>query len=140
MPKKKTTKKKTTKKIDINEHRINDKNLTYSIEEGDAFLGHELSVNFNPFQFILDFKCVTPRIDVRSKDNGPVLNIKHNVVVVDPFHAKQFLALYARAIKRFEDEFGTIEKPKAIVAAEKKMKKLKKKESKKSLPTPSYFG
>ena len=43
------------------------KNLNVSVNEGDAFFCHELSVNYNPLQVILDFKTVTPR---RSKEGS----------------------------------------------------------------------
>ena len=52
------------------------KKINISINEGMEFFAHELSVNFNPTQFIFDFKCITPRVDPRSKE-VPHLNIKH---------------------------------------------------------------
>ncbi len=115
-----------------------EKNVNISVDEGDAFFCHELSVNFNPVQFILDFKSVTPRVDMRSK-NAPIINIKHNVVMVDPYHAKNMLALLTKVMGDYEKEFGKIEKPKAIEKAEKKMK-VKDTEDKKTISAPSYFG
>ena len=74
-----------------------EKNVNMTITDGEAFFAHELSVNFNPMQFILDFKCVTPRVDPRSKESI-VLNMKHNVIMVDPFHAKRIATQLATEI------------------------------------------
>ena len=115
-----------------------EKNVNISVDEGDAFFCHELSVNFNPMQFILDFKSVTPRVDLRSK-SSPVINIKHNVVMVDPYHAKNMLTLLTKVIGDYEKEFGEIKKPKAIEIAEKKMK-TKVDDDKKTISAPTYFG
>jgi len=114
------------------------KNLNVSVNEGDAFFCHELSVNYNPLQFLLDFKCITPRVDVRSKQ-GPVINIKHNVIMLDPYHTKQMLELLTRVVSDYENDFGKIVKPKSV---EKMEKKIKTKESgdKKTIAAPTYFG
>ncbi len=126
--------KKKTKKEDIK----HTSDINFEIDDGDLFYAHEFAINFNPSQVILDFKSVTPRIDVRSKD-GPLLKIAHNVVLADPYHAKQFLGLFARAIKRYEEEFGEIKKPEAVQKAEKKMKRMKKKKAEVEI-APSYLG
>ena len=109
-----------------------------NIIDGEAFFAHELSINFNPTQFILDFKNVTPRVDLRSKDK-PSITIKHNVVMAEAYHAKMIYELLGRMVKKYEDEFGKIEKPAAVKKAEKKHKKSSKSKSKKT-ETPNYFG
>ncbi len=114
------------------------KNLNVSVHEGDAFFCHELSVNYNPLQVILDFKSVTPRVDIRSKQ-GPIINIKHNVVMVDPYHAKKMVELLAKVVSDYEKDFGKIVKPKAVAKMEKKMKD-KQVTDKKTISTPTYFG
>lgn len=116
-----------------------EKNVNISVDEGDAFFCHELSVNFNPMQFVLDFKSVTPRVDLRSK-NAPIINIKHNVVMVDPYHAKNMLNLLSKVIGDYEREFGEIIKPEAIEKAEKKMKSRQDDDKKTTVAAPSYFG
>ena len=113
------------------------KNMNISVDDGDAFFCHELSINYNPLQFIFDFKTVTPRVDVRSK-NSPIINIKHNVVMLDPFHAKKMLELLTKVVSDFENEFGVINKPKAVEKMEKKMAKQGK--DKKTISAPTYFG
>lgn len=112
------------------------KNVNMNIQDGDSFFAHELSINFNPMQFVLDFKNVTPRIDPRSRESI-VLSLKHNVILMDPWHVKRMLELLAKVIKDYEKEFGRIEKPKQL---EKYEKKAKKKGSSDKMAAPSYFG
>ena len=112
------------------------KNLNFSVDNGDEFFAHETSINFNPSQFIFDFKSVTPRVDVRDRQN-PIIVIKHNVVMADPYHAKKVAELLNNVIRRYEKEFGVIEKSKAIKKLEKKSKKAKVESVKE---TPTYFG
>ena len=114
-----------------------EKKINLSISEGDSFFAHEISVNFNPTQFVLDFKNITPRMDPRSEE-GPTLCIKHNVVLVEPFHLKKFSEFLNKRIEDYEKEFGKIEQPKAVEAYNKKMKKQKPEKSDKQIP--SYFG
>lgn len=121
---------------------MENKNINVVINDGDALYCHELSVNFNPLQFILDFKSITPRVDPRST-SAPTINIKHAVVLVEPFHAKQMLELFTKVVNNYENQFGVIEKPKAIQIAEDNIKKSRKgatKTVKTDLSIPSYFG
>lgn len=117
------------------------KNVNVSVTEGDAFFCHEMSINFNPLQFVLDFKSVTPRVDVRSKDH-PSIAIKHNVVLLDPFHTKKMVELLAKVVEDYEKQFGKIKKPKAIEKMEKDIKKRGKvsENTSKTTEAPSYFG
>ena len=95
--------------------------INLNINDGDVFYAHELSINFNPLQFVFDFKSVTPRVDPRSKDRASIV-LKHNVVLVDPFHAKRVHELLGNVIKKYEKEFGKIQKPKPLQIVEKKNK------------------
>ena len=115
--------------------------INLSISEGDSFFAHELSINFNPQQFILDFKNVTPRVDPRSKDN-PTLVLKHNVVMMNPYHAKKMRDLLDKVIKKYEKEFCKIEKPKAVELFEKKKESMIENldANDKTKDTPTYFG
>lgn len=114
-----------------------EKQINVGINDGKEFFAHELSINFNPMQFILDFKCVTPRVDPRTKDT-PFISIKHNVVMVDPFHAKRIVEVLSNALNNYEKQFGKIEKPKALQKFEKSRKKTSKSEQK--TQAPSYLG
>jgi len=114
--------------------------INLNINEGDAFYAHELSINFNPLQFVFDFKSVTPRVDPRSKDRASIV-LKHNVILTDPYHAKRVYELLGNVIKKYEKEFGKIEKPKPLQVVEKKSKKEAKKiKSKEKIETPSYIS
>lgn len=116
------------------------KKINLGIQDGNEFFAHELSVNYNPTQFIFDFRCVTPRSDPRSKDN-PFLSIKHNVVLVDTHHAKRILEVLQNVVSQYEKQFGKIEKPKALKMLEKKAKKSKKEDKKTTKEViPSYLG
>ncbi|MBW2978173.1 DUF3467 domain-containing protein [Candidatus Woesearchaeota archaeon] len=117
------------------------KKINLGIQDGQEFFAHELSVHFNPTQFIFDFRSVTPRNDPRSKD-VPFISIRHNVVLSEPYHAKRILEVLKNVIEQYEKQFGKIEKPKAVKEYEKKMKNAVKKDSKKSTKEtiPSYLG
>ncbi len=77
------------------------KKINLGISDGNEFFAHELSVNYNPTQFILDFRCVTPRSDPRSKVI-PFISIKHNVVLVDTHHAKRILEVLQEVLITFK--------------------------------------
>jgi len=108
--------------------------MNVSIDDGTSFYAHEVSINFNPLQFTLDFKNITPRVDVRNKD-APSIHIKHDVVMLDPYHAKMFSELLGRVVKEYEKGYGKIKRPKAL----DKIKKPKTKPEAKTI-SPSYFG
>jgi len=111
--------------------------VNIQIKEGNVFFAHEMSSNFTPTQFSLDFKSITPRTDPRSKQ--PSFLLEHNVVLIDPWHCKMVLQVLKNVIKKYEEEFGRIKKPKSLEKAEKKHKK-QIETSDKSTETPSYFG
>ena len=77
-----------------NEQRVN-----FTITDGYPFFSHDMSINFNPAQFIFDFRCVTPRTDPRSNDGSRVMHLKHNVVMLEPYHAKQVLEATTKGIE-----------------------------------------
>lgn len=110
------------------------KKLNLTVDEGIEFFAHELSINFNPTQFVFDFKSVTPRIDFRSNEQNNV-KVRHNVILVDPFHAKMMLPLLQKVVEDYEKRFGEIEKPKAMEAWEKEPKPEQTSEAK-----MNYFG
>lgn len=109
------------------------------INDGDSFFAHELTVNFTPTQFVLDFKNITPRTDPRTKDSASFL-LKHNVIMVEPWHAKRIAEVLGAVVKRYEQEFGEVTKPKALEKAEKKQKSILASQKTTKAETPSYFG
>jgi len=112
--------------------------INLSINEGSAFFAHEASINYSPMQFIFDYRCVTPRIDPRSNE-APTLHMAHNVIMVDPYHAKKIYDLLGRMIDKYEKDFGKIDKAKAVKVLEKKKKKEENILPEKKA-VPSYFG
>jgi hypothetical protein len=72
------------------------KKLNVHIDEGDTFYANEVSVNFNPTQFFMDFKNVSPRVDLRSKEGELFINIKHSVATFDPYHVIGYLLSFLK--------------------------------------------
>ncbi len=112
--------------------RVKDENLFYS---------NESSINLNPNEIILDFKCITHAQDLQEHRG---LILRHNLVILNPFHAKSFLIMLNKAVKNYEAKFGEIKKPESMKKAEKLVKKESQKD-KKLLDkvkdkAESYFG
>lgn len=114
---------------------MTEKQINLNIQDGDAFFSNEISINFNPTQFFLDFKSITPRIDARNQ-NGMTFALKHNTIIIEPYAAKQMADMLKEVLQKFEKEFGKIEKPKSIAKLEKKSKG----EKTKGTVSPGYFG
>jgi len=112
-----------------------DKKINVSISDGSSSFAHEASINYSPTQFIFDFKNVTPRVDPRSSES-PTIHILHNVVMLEPFHAKRFYELLGEMISKYEKDFERIDKPKAVKLIEKRAKK----DTMADEVQPNYFG
>ena len=95
--------------------------VNMNIQDGGAMYAHELSANFSPTQFMLDFKMITPRTDPRGKGR-PSFLLQHNVIMVDPWHMTKIIQVLDATVKKYEEEYGKITKPKALLKAEKKQK------------------
>lgn len=123
---------------------MTEQKIHFSINEGDPFFSHDTSINFNPAQFIFDFRCVTPRIDPRTNDGSRVMQLKHNVVMLEPYHAKQIMEVLTDMVQKYEKKFGKIVKPKAITKLEKEVKASDKSGKKKTEEIidnfPNYLG
>lgn len=115
----------------------NKQQVNMNVVDGGSMFAHELTVNFTPLQFMLDFKNITPRSDPRSKGR-PSFTLRHNVVMVDPWQAKQMITVLKNVVKKYEEQFGKISKPKALVKAQKMQNNNEK--SQESNDVPSYFG
>ncbi len=111
--------------------------VNININEGEPFFAHEVTVNFTPTQLTMDFKCITPRSDPRSKK--PSFQLKHNVIMLEPWHAKTLLNVLSSVIQKYEQDFGKIVKPKALEKAEKKQKEMMKK-AEQTTDVPTYMG
>ncbi len=113
-----------------------DKKVKFDIDNGREFFADEAGVIHNPLKIILDFRSITPRIDIRNQEFQPIV-LRHNVVIMDPFTAKTFLDLLKKNLANYEKQFGKIKKPYQLKKSEKKGKKKAKGKSDKA---PTYFG
>ena len=112
--------------------------INMNIQDGGAMFAHEMSVNFSPTQFILDFKMITPRNDPRGKGR-PSFLMQHNVILLDPWHAKKIIEVLEATVKKYEEEYGKVTKPKALTKAEKKQKAAQETAGE-TRETPNYMG
>ncbi|GEM_PF-1127084 len=114
--------------------------LNLRVKDDDPFYSNEVTLNFNPTEIILDFKCLAPLHDVGDHRS---LLLKHLPVLLNPFHAKSFLMMLDKVIKDYENKFGEIKKPEAIKKAEKivhkEQDKIRHAEPKKET-SAAYFG
>jgi hypothetical protein len=115
---------------------MEERKINFAISDGPEFFAHEVTINYNPSQFIFDFKCITPRSDPRNQ-SGTTIAIKHNTIMLDVFHAQRLHELMGTILARYEKDFGKIKKPKAVEVAEKR--KIDPPQIQKS-SIPSYFG
>ncbi|MFH2021385.1 MAG: DUF3467 domain-containing protein [archaeon] len=115
---------------------MTEKKLKFDIDNGQSFFADEAGVIHNPLRFILDFRSITPRVDVRNNEYQPIV-LKHNVILMDPYMAKNIVEMLQENIKNYEKQFGKIEKPAALKKIERKAKK---NPSEKKADAPGYFG
>jgi len=112
--------------------------LNVRIKDGDQFYANETSIQVGPLEIILDFKCNT---QVQDIGNNKGLLVKHNPIILSPFHAKSVLNILANSLKNYEEKFGVIKKPKELSKAESMMKKEEGKiKPIKGKSNDSYFG
>ncbi len=105
------------------------------VQNGQDFFADQVSVSHNPLKFIIDFTRTTPRIDGSSQEQ-PRLVMSHNVLLIDPYLAKEFMDILKDNISRYEKRYGKISKPSQLKKVENEVKKnISSKESKQE-----YFG
>lgn len=109
------------------------KKVKFDIENGQSIFADEIGVIHNPLKFILDFRSITPRVDVRNQEYQTLV-LRHSVVVMDPYTAKNLSTILKNNIKNYEKQFGKITEPEALKNLAKQKTKTKKSES------PNYFG
>ena len=68
---------------------MGDNKVKFDIENGQNFFADEIGVIHNPLRIILDFRSITPRVDIRSQEYQTLV-LRHNVVLMDPYTAKNF--------------------------------------------------
>ena len=107
-------------------------NIQINIMDEKDILADEVTMLHNPTRFFIDVKSVTPRMDL---GNTRVVK-RHNVIILDPFIAKELLRVLEENIKSYEKKYGTIEKPQQYQKAEEMIKK----EGKTDKKPQTYFG
>ena len=65
-----------------------EKQLNVRIKDGDQFFANEIGLNFTPTEIILDFKCIS---NIHDIENHRALLLRHNPVILTPYHAKIIL-------------------------------------------------
>ena len=119
--------------------QIKNKEVNIRVKDNDIFYANEISVNVNPTEVILDFKCLSQLQDIA---NHSALIVKHCPIIITPYSAKNLNELLTKAIKDYEKKFCKIEKSKAIKKAEKIIDKQKKEKKEKIdvIKPETYFG
>ena len=107
----------------IKEEIKQQKQINLRVKDEDQFYANEISINFNPNELILDFKCITHIHDVGEHRS---MMLRHLPVIINPFHAKSFLNMLNNAINDYEAKFGEIKKSEALKKAEKMVKNQEK--------------
>jgi len=117
------------------------KEFKIDIDDGKVFFADEIGVMHNPLKFFLDFKNITPRVDVRSSEYQQLV-LKHNVIVLDPYLVKEFVRVANESLKKYEEKFGKIEIPHALEKAKEIAPKEQqaKAETNHDINKPTYFG
>ena len=95
--------------------------IRVDVVNGDEFLAEEVSVCHSPVRFVIDFKSITPRMDIANQP--PRMVIKHNIVLIDPYFAKDLLGVLKDNIDKYEAKFGSIKKPETLEKYEKEAQK-----------------
>lgn len=113
--------------------------IRVNVNDGGEFLADEVSISHSPIRFILDFKNVTPRLDIG--DSAPRMVLRHNVLVVDPYFARDMLRVLKENIDKYEKKYGPIKRPEVLEKAEKQAAKEGNKSEKAGLKKQQdYFG
>ncbi|MBI4438789.1 DUF3467 domain-containing protein [Candidatus Woesearchaeota archaeon] len=95
--------------------------IRVDVENGNEFLADEVSISHSPIRFVVDFKSVTPRIDLSN--HPPRMVVKHNIVLLDPSFAKELFNVLKDNLSKYEAKFGEIKKPEALKKHEAEMGK-----------------
>lgn len=107
--------------------------MNIEVQNGADFFADQVSVSHNPVRFILDFTRTTPRID-GSATSQPRLVMSHNVLLIDPYLALEFIDVLKDNIAKYEKRYGKIARPAQLKKVEEEMKKAGKE------ARQEYFG
>lgn len=90
-------------------------------DSGPEFSADEVAISHSPLRFVVDFKSITPRMDMHGQQPRHV--VKHNIVRMDPYLAKDFFDVLKKNLEKYEKQYGKVSKPKALQKAEEEAKK-----------------
>jgi len=107
--------------------------VNIEVQNGTEFFADQVSVSHNPLRFVIDYTRTAPRIDGNSTSN-PRLIMSHNVILIDPYLAIDFMNVLKENIERYEKRYGKITRPAPLKKAEDEAKKSKKE------ARQEYFG
>jgi hypothetical protein len=113
-----------------------EKKVKFDIDNGQVFFADEVGIIHNPLKILLDFRSITPRVDIRNQEFQPLV-LKHNVVMMDPYTAKTFIDVMKDNLSNYEKQFGKIKKPEALKRMERRNSK---KSTQKPEKAPAYLG
>ncbi|MBI2143776.1 DUF3467 domain-containing protein [Candidatus Woesearchaeota archaeon] len=108
--------------------------LNIEVQNGVDFFADQVSVSHNPLRFVVDFTRTAPRID-GSATSQPRIVMSHNVVLIDPYLALEFVNVLKDNIARYEKRYGKISRPAQLKKLDEEAKKAGKKEARQE-----YFG
>ena len=108
--------------------------INVEVQNGTEFFADQVSVSHNPLRFVIDFTRTAPRIDGNASQQ-PRLVMSHNVILLDPYLALEFINVLKENIARYEKRHGKITKPAALKKLEDEARKAGKKEARQE-----YFG
>lgn len=108
--------------------------INVEVQNGTEFFADQVSVSHNPLRFVIDFTRTAPRID-GSATQQPRMVMSHNVILMDPYLALEFINVLKENISRYEKRHGKITKPAPLRKLEEEAKKMGRKEARQE-----YFG
>lgn len=120
----------------MDEEQHQHQHVNIEVQNGGDFFADQVSVSHNPLRFILDFTRTTPRID-GSATSQPRIVMSHNVLIIDPYLALEFIDVLKDNIAKYEKRYGKIARPAALKKVDDEMKKAGKKDS---ISRQEYFG
>jgi hypothetical protein len=106
------------------------------VQSNIDFFADQVSVSHNPLRFVIDFTRTSPRIDGHAS-SGPRLVMSHNVVLLDPYLALEFIKVLKENVSKYEKKHGKITKPAPLMKLEEEAKKTGKTSKERK---QEYFG
>ena len=109
--------------------------INVEVQNGTEFFADQVSVSHNPLRFVIDFTRTAPRIDGNATQQ-PRLVMSHNVLLVDPYLAVEFINVLKDNVSRYEKRYGKITRPAPLKKLDEEAKKVGRADAKRQ----EYFG